>query len=121
MRAALQAHGALSRGVFALVVLVSLAVLFTPADDVPLAPQGVDKLVHAGLFAALALSGRWAGIRRGALAALLVLYAAVSEVLQGLTPLDRSASVVDWLADVAGMLLGLLIWDVVARRKTLPG
>jgi membrane associated rhomboid family serine protease len=121
MRAALQVHGALSRGVFAVAVLVSLAVLFTPADDVPLAPQGVDNLVHAGLFAALALSGRWAGIRRGALAALLVLYAAVSEVLQGLTPLDRSASVVDWLADVAGMLLGLLIWDVVARRKTLPG
>jgi VanZ family protein len=48
---------------------------------------------------------------------LLVLYAAVSEVLQGLTPLDRSASVLDWLADVAGLLLGLSLWRAVARRR----
>jgi membrane associated rhomboid family serine protease len=117
MRTALQVHGALSRGVFAVVVLVSLAVLFAPADDVPSAPAGVDKLVHAGLFAALALSGRWAGIGRTVLAGLLVVYAAVSEVLQGLTPLDRSASLSDWLADVVGILLGLAVWEVVARRQ----
>jgi VanZ family protein len=117
MRAALQAHGALSRGVFAVVVLVSLAVLFAPGDDVPSAPPGVDKLIHAGLFAALALSGRWAGIRGSVLAAILVLYAAVSEVLQGVTPLDRSASAADWLADVAGLLLGLALWEAVARRR----
>jgi membrane associated rhomboid family serine protease len=117
MRAALQVHGPLSRGAFAVVVLVSLAVLFAPADDLPLAPPGVDKLVHAGLFAALALSGRWAGIERSVLAALLVIYAAVSEVLQGLTPLDRSASAADWLADVVGVVLGLALWDLVARRR----
>jgi hypothetical protein len=117
MRAALQVHGALSRGAFAVVVLVSLAVLFAPGDDVPSAPPGVDKLIHAGLFAALALSGCWAGIRGSVLAALLVLYAAVSELLQGLTPLDRSASATDWLADVAGLLLGLAVWEAVARRR----
>jgi len=113
----LQVHGALSRGVFAFVVLVSLAVLFTPGSDVPLAPPGVDKLVHASLFAALALSGRWAGVRRTPLVALLVLYGAGSEVVQGLTPLDRSASVADWLADVAGILLGSLMWVVRSRRR----
>jgi hypothetical protein len=117
MRAALQVHGPLSRGAFAVAVLVSLAVLFAPAGDVPFAPAGVDKLVHAGLFAALALSGRWAGIERSALAALLVLYAAVSEVLQGLTPLDRSASLADWLADVVGIVLGLALWGLLARRR----
>ncbi len=117
MRAALQVHGALSRGAFAVVVLISLAVLFAPADDVPLAPAGVDKLVHAGLFAALAISGRWAGIGRSALGPLLVTYAAVSEVVQGLTPLNRSASPADWLADVAGLLLGLALWEIVARRQ----
>jgi VanZ family protein len=120
MRPALQVHGALSRGTFAVVVLVSLAVLFAPASDVPVAPAGVDKVVHVLLFAALALSGRWAGLGRGALGALLVLYAAVSEVLQGITPLDRSASVTDWLADVVGLLLGLALWDVVTRRRGLP-
>ena len=117
MRAALQVHSALSRRAFAVVVLVSLAVLFTPGDDVPSAAPGVDKLVHAGLFAALALSGRWAGIRGSVLAAILALYAAVSEVLQGLTPLDRSASAADWLADVAGLLLGLALWEAVARKR----
>ena len=121
MRAALQVHSALSRGAFAVAVLVSLAVLFTPADGVPSAPPGVDKLVHAGLFALLALTGRWAGIGRSSLGGLLVLYAAVSEVLQGLTPLDRSASVADWLADVAGVLLGLVIWERLARRQGWTG
>ena len=57
---ALAVHGALSRGAFAVAVLVSLAVLFAPADDVPASPPGVDKVVHLLLFAALAGSGRWA-------------------------------------------------------------
>ena len=117
MRASLQDHGSLSRGVFAVVVLVSQAVLFTPGDDVPTALFGVDKLVHVTLFAALALSGRWAGIRRSVLGALLVLYAAVSEVLQAVTPVHRSASVADWLADVSGLLLGLVVWSLLARRR----
>jgi len=121
MRTALQVHGALSRGAFAVAVLVSLAVLFTPADGVPSAPPGVDKLVHAGLFALLALTGRWAGIGRSSLGVLLVSYAAVSEVLQGLAPLDRSVSVADCLADVAGVLLGLVAWERVARRQGRTG
>ncbi|MGR6965531.1 VanZ family protein [Geodermatophilus sp. URMC 61] len=112
----LAVHGTLSRGVFAVVVLVSLAVLFAPADDVPSSPPGVDKLVHLLLFAALAGSGRWAGARAGVLAVLLVVYAAVSEVVQGLSALERSASVVDWVADVVGVLAGLLAWAWFGRR-----
>ncbi|MGY1636329.1 VanZ family protein [Geodermatophilus sp. SYSU D00742] len=116
---ALAVHGALSRGVFAVAVLVSLAVLFAPADDVPWAPPGVDKLVHLLLFAALALSGRWAGIRARVLGPLLVAYAAVSEVVQGLSPLERSASVADWVADVVGVGAGLLLAAGLLRRT--PG
>ena len=114
MRAALRVHGPLSRGAFAVAVLVSLAVLFAPADDVPFAPAGVDKIVHASLFAALAVTGRWAGVARVVLAPVLVLYAAVSEVLQGM--IGRDAAVGDWIADVVGLLLGLLVWDWVGRR-----
>jgi VanZ family protein len=114
---ALAVHGALSRGAFAVTVLVSLAVLFTPGDQVPLAPPGVDKLVHLMLFAALALSGRWAGIRAGGLTAVLLVYAAVSEVVQGLSPLERSASVADWLADAAGVVLGVVLWARLERRS----
>jgi VanZ family protein len=113
----LQVHGALSRGVFAVTVLVSLAVLFAPGPDVPSAPPGVDKLVHASLFAALALTGRWAGMVRGVLAGLLVLYAAGSELLQSIPLLERDGSVGDWVADAIGILIGLLLWDFFARRR----
>jgi VanZ family protein len=113
-------HGALSRGVFAVAVLVSLAVLFAPPADVPDSPPGVDKAVHAGLFLLLAVTGRWAGARRGVLAVVLVLYGAGSEVVQGLDVVGRSASVGDWLADVAGALTGLAGWAVVAGRRR-PG
>jgi hypothetical protein len=110
-------HGALARGVFAVAVLVSLAVLFAPASDVPSAPAGVDKVVHVLLFAVLAVSGRWAGARRGVLAGLLLLYAAVSELLQSLPVLNRSTSAADLLADAVGVLVGILLWDALARRR----
>jgi VanZ family protein len=109
-------HGALSRGVLAVTVLVSLAVLFAPGSDVPAAPPGVDKLVHLVLFLALALAGRWAGIRARPLAVLLVAYAAVSEVVQALADLQRSGSLLDAAADVAGAALGLFLWTVLERR-----
>jgi hypothetical protein len=118
---ALAVHGALARGVFAVVVLLSLAVLFAPASDVPTGPPGVDKLVHVGLFAALAVSGRWAGIGARALAPLLIGYAAVSELLQGLAVVDRSVSAADWVADVAGVLLGLVLWAAAERRAVAEG
>ena len=113
----LQEHGALSRGAFAVVVLVSLAVLFAPPSDVPPSPYGLDKLVHGALFAVLAFTGRWAGVRRSVLAGLLVLYAAVSEIVQGTDLVNRDASVADLVADVVGVLVGILVWQRVRRRR----
>jgi VanZ family protein len=114
---ALAVHGALSRGVLAVAVLVSLAVLFAPGDDVPSSPPGVDKLVHCSLFLALALAGRWAGVRAGVLAVLLPVYAVASELLQAYTALHRDGSVFDGLADVLGVVLGLLAWEAVSRPR----
>jgi hypothetical protein len=116
MRGHLVEHGPLARGTFAVVVLISLAVLFAPGPAVPSAPAGVDKVVHLGLFLALAVSGRWAGIPRGVLGAALPLYAAVSELVQEIPALDRDATLGDWVADVVGVLLGLLLWGVATRR-----
>jgi hypothetical protein len=113
---ALAVHGSLSRGAFAVALLVSLAVLFAPADDVPASPPGVDKVVHLLLFAVLALIGRWAGARAGSLGVLLVVYAAVSELVQGSAALERSASVADWAADTAGVLAGLVAWAWAERH-----
>jgi hypothetical protein len=120
MREEFAVHGALSRGVFAVAVLVSLAVLFAPGPAVPSTPTGVDKVVHVSLFAVLALTGRWAGIRRGVLAALLPVYAAASELLQELPALQRDASLGDLVADVAGVLGGLLLWGLVERARAHP-
>ncbi len=120
MQARFAVRGAVSRGAFAFVVLVSLVVLFAPADDVPAALPGVDKLVHVVLFAALAASGRWAGARPGVLAAGLTGYGAASEVLQAVTPVARTGSVADLLADLVGIALGLAAWAALHRR-TAPG
>ncbi|WP_138735486.1 VanZ family protein [Modestobacter excelsi] len=122
MTGPLREHGALARGAFAVAVLVSLAVLFAPPGDVPSSPPGVDKVVHFSLFAVLASTGRWAGVGQSVLAALLVLYAAGSELLQGTPLVDRDASIGDFVADSAGVVVGLLLWRLVATRRTrTPG
>ncbi|MGY1833479.1 VanZ family protein [Blastococcus sp. SYSU DS0510] len=106
----------LPQAAFALAVLVSVVVLFLPASGVPTAPPGTDKAVHLLVFGALALTGRWAGMQGVPLATGLVAYAVASELVQGLTPLGRSMSLADVVADVAGILVGLLAWAALARR-----
>jgi VanZ family protein len=89
---------------FGLVLAVSLVVLFAPPADVPSGPEGADKIVHIVLFAALALSGRYAGIRGRLLVPALIVYGGSSEPLQALV--GRSTSLADWGADVLGVLVG---------------
>ncbi len=113
-------RGAASRGAFALAVLASLVVLFTPGDDELAALPGVDKVVHLVLFAVLAVTGRWTGVPARPLVLLLTAYAALSEVLQAVLPLDRSGNLADLLADLAGVVIGLITWAVL-RREAAPG
>ena len=120
MHPALCVHGALARGAFAVAVLVSLALLFAPAGDVPDAPAGIDKVVHLVLFLALAVTGRRAGARAAVLGGLLLAYGAVSEVLQALMPLERSGSLADLIADALGVALGLGAW-ALGERAGRPG
>ena len=108
--------GVLPRIAFGVALLVSAAVLFTPASGVPTAPPGTDKVVHLLLFAVLAFTGRWAGMRPAPLTVGLLGYAAFSEVVQGMTSLGRSASPADVVADVVGLAVGLLAWAWSARR-----
>jgi VanZ family protein len=54
-----------------------------------------------------------------ALAVVLLVYAAASELIQTIPALQRDGSIGDWLADAVGVLLGLLLWSVLARRR--PG
>ena len=91
-----------------------------PGDDLsPNAPN--DKVTHLLTFAVLALSGRWARVSVLPLLVGLTAYAAATEVLQALLPINRHGDVWDLLADVAGVLLGLAVsWAMVRRRSRAP-
>jgi VanZ family protein len=107
----------LARSVFTGLLIVSLVMFLLPADNLsPNAPN--DKVTHLLTFAVLALSGRWAGVPVLALLGGLTAYAAVTEVLQALLPINRHGDVRDLLADVAGVLLGLALSWVWARWRS---
>ena len=100
--------------VFLLLVLVSLAIFLTPGPDVPQGGPN-DKVVHAGIFVVLALSGLLAAVPRVRLGVGLAAYAALSEVLQATLPIQRDGDWRDWVADVTGVLLALLLGRALAR------
>ena len=73
---------------------------------------------------ALAVAGRWAGIRPVRLGLGLAAYAVVTEILQAVLPIDRHGDVRDFLADAMGIVLGLLLsWLAmrVAQRASARG
>ena len=104
----------LARTVFALLLGISLAMFLTPGDDVPEGGPN-DKVVHALIFVALAVAGRWARVPWLALGIGLAAYAAVTEILQATLPIHRDGNVPDWLADAAGIGVGLLLALIATR------
>ena len=98
-------------------VLLSLVVLFTPGPETPSVHPGVDKLIHAAMFAVLAVTGRRAGVPVGRLACGLVAYAAVSEVFQAVLPIGRDGEVLDAVADSAGVVAALVAARGVRSRR----
>jgi VanZ family protein len=110
---------------FALLTLALLVYVsweaFTPHPGGLSGPH-IDKLLHFGAFSALAVSlalGLVPSRRSLWLAtASLLAYGALIEVVQAFIP-GREASVLDWLADAAGIAAGL---GLVAglRWLTLP-
>ena len=109
----------LTQGPFAAAVLLSLVALFTPGPDTPSVHPGVDKLIHLGMFAVLALTGLRAGVPPVRLACGLVAYAAVSEVLQAVLPIGRDGEVLDAVADSLGVGLALVAARVVPPRRSV--
>lgn len=98
-------------------VLLSALVLFTPGGQVPAGPWWSDDVVHVGVFALLAVTGSLLPVRRPVLAAGLAGYAALSEVVHAVAPLHRTGSVLDVLADVAGIAVGLAVGLGVAAAQ----
>ncbi|MFD1814184.1 VanZ family protein [Rhodococcus gannanensis] len=92
---------------FLVVFAVTLVMLFSPGSTVPSGPPNSDKVTHLLMFVALVVAARFAGFRtRWVLLGALV-YAAVSEVLQAILPIQRSGSLWDWAADAVGVIVGL--------------
>ena len=100
-----------ARSMLAVAVVLQVAVLYWPAPPgagAGLLPGG-DKAVHLLVFAAVAVTGRLARVPVPLLAGLLVAHAGVSELVQHVALPGRSGDARDLLADVVGVLAGLLV------------
>jgi VanZ family protein len=105
----------------AVIWVVVIAILHAiPGSDFPETSLSdifqLDKFIHATLFLvgfylfAIALVGQQKkGIIRYIVIAFIA-YGLVLEVLQGLFFFERSADVLDWLADTVGVFLGLWVF-----------
>jgi VanZ family protein len=105
------------RAGLALAVLVLLVVLYDPTQPsmggLSSAP-GLDKLVHASVFALVMVVGRRARLPRVPLLLLTVVQAPVSELVQATLLPQRSGDPLDVLADLVGCLLG---WWLTRERR----
>lgn len=103
----------LARGAFwcALAVLLYMAV----ARPMPGGQAGVlsvhDKLVHGFVYGSLTSIGLFGRLGTSLVLLVLVSHGALVEVLQGLMS-ERTADVLDLLANCAGIATVLLIWCV---------
>jgi len=89
--------------------------------------SGWDKVAHFAIYLLLAVLGGWHARRTGrrlsvawllTWAALYATYGAIDELLQPYV--DRTASIADWAADLAGIAAGTLItalWRPTCGRR----
>ena len=105
------------------VLIVALTVAPMPDTGASLAVPGLDKLVHAALFgvlAWLALQARTrGGARRPPLWLLLVaiaVFAGADEWVQQFVA-GRSADLMDWVADMTGVLSAMILASAPMRRE----
>jgi VanZ family protein len=95
---------------FGVALAVHLVVLYTPdAPSTGTAVPHLDKLVHVAIFAAVAWTGRRAGLPPLPLVGALLMHAGVSEAVQHLLYPGRAGDVLDVLADVVGAVTGTVL------------
>lgn len=100
---------------FGAAVLTNLWGLYAPSQPGPAMFPGFDKIAHLGSFALVMLTGLLAGIRPRLLATVLVVHAALSELVQHTLLPGRSGDLADLLADVAGVGLGWAVFLIIER------
>jgi hypothetical protein len=109
------------RVLFAVAVLVNLTVVYIPQAPGTGAIPYADKIVHLAIFAAVAFTGRAAGVPRNVLLGVLIVQAVGSEVLQATLLPHRSGDPWDSVADIAGALLGWVAARPRARDRGSMG
>ena len=100
-----------------LVVIVSLLMLVELKPSTSSIPN-IDKFEHAFVFIALTITGCLAYVQKKPwVYAGLVLLGALYEVLQALFTITRQASVYDWLADIVGIILVVMISSLFYAKR----
>jgi VanZ family protein len=91
-----------------IVTAVMTAALLWPIHQPPPAPDGTDKLVHLIAFAALAFPLARTG--RIGLLPVFVVASAFGGFIEVIQPsFGRSADMQDWIADIVGVALGIVL------------
>jgi VanZ family protein len=102
---------------FGVSVAVVLFATMTPITIKPMPFPHLDKLEHAIAFSGLTVLGMLAWPTHGArVAAALLGYGALIEVLQGTLTRTRSASLLDWVADALGVAAGWWLASRLVKR-----
>lgn len=94
------------RVLFGLALAAQLVALYAPSGPSEGGIPHLDKLVHAGIFGAVALTAAAVGLPLRWVVPVLLVHAGVSEVVQGTLLPHRDGDWHDSLADVVGTLLG---------------
>ena len=99
-----------------------------PASELPQSPDGTDKIVHFvayGIFGALLIRAALAERPRNrplhlalAIIAFVAVFAALDELHQLYVP-NRTADILDWLADLLGASLASFL-TIAARERREP-
>jgi hypothetical protein len=100
-------------GLLVAAVVAQLVVLYAPSDVGPLPFPHADKVVHVGVFLVPVALALLAGFREAPVVALFAGQAVVSELVQWRLLADRSGDVVDVLADLTGVVLGVVVARLV--------
>ena len=100
-----------------LAILVACSIPGADLRPPSMLPFAFDKWVHAGMFLVFGLLWMWARPgRMWAVFAAGVVFGIGIEVWQGLLPIDRSADALDAAADVVGLMVGVPLGRILARR-----
>jgi len=111
-----QAPKSLWRLAFGAAVAVQLVAVYAPSGPQGVEVTGLDKVVHAAIFFAPALAALMMGVPARWALGILALHAPVSELIQHFALPGRDGDVFDVIADLAGVVLGLLAFVVWNRR-----